>query len=56
MRNLASRNAVQMILMELEHELRSMDRARFTTDGIHFDSIEGQGWMNWRSNSSIQEC
>ena len=34
-----------MILMDLEHELRAMDQARFTTDGINFDSIEGQGWM-----------
>ena len=23
-----------------------MDHARFITDGIHFDNIEGQGWMN----------
>ena len=23
-----------------------MDQTRFTTDGIHFDSIKGQGWMN----------
>ena len=28
-----------------EHELRAMDQARRTTDGIHFDSIEGQAWM-----------
>ena len=34
-----------MIFMDLEHELRAMDQARFTTDGINFDSIEGQGWM-----------
>ena len=32
--------------MDLEHELRAMDQTRFNTDGIHFDSIEGQGWMN----------
>ena len=43
--NLASRNAARMILMDLENELRAMDQARFTTDGIYFDSIEGQGWM-----------
>ena len=29
-----------------EHELRALDQARFTTDGIHFDSLEGQAWMN----------
>ena len=45
-RNLASRNAGRMILMDIEHELRAMDQARLTTDGIHFDSIEGQAWMN----------
>ena len=32
--------------MDLEYELRALDRAKFTTDGIHFDSIEGQSWMN----------
>ena len=46
MRNLASRNAGRMILMDIEHELRAMDQARLTMDGIHFDSIEGQVWMN----------
>ena len=46
MRNLASRNAGQMILMDIEHELRAMDQARLTTDGIHFDVIEGQAWLN----------
>ena len=25
--------------MDIEHELRAMDQARLTTDGIHFDSI-----------------
>ena len=44
-KNLASRNAGRMILMDLEHELRAMDQARFTTDGVHFDSIEGQARM-----------
>ena len=43
-RNLASRNAGRMILME--HELRALHHARFTTDGINFDSIEGQAWVN----------
>ena len=46
LRKLASRNAGRMILMDIEHELRAMDQARLTTDGIHFDSIEGKSWMN----------
>ena len=46
LRNLASRNAGRMILMDIEHELRAMDQARLTADGIHFDSIEGQAWLN----------
>ena len=46
LRNLASRNAGRMILMDIEHELRAMDQARLTTDGIHFDSIEGQACLN----------
>ena len=46
LRNLASRNAGRMILMDIEHEQRAMDQARLTTDGIHFDSIEGQAWLN----------
>ena len=46
LRNLANRNAGRMILMDIEHELRPMDQARLTTDGIHFDSIEGQAWLN----------
>ena len=46
LRNLASRKAGRMILMDNEHELRAMDQARLTTDGIHFDSIEGQAWLN----------
>ena len=45
-RNLASRNAGRMILMDIEHELRALDQARLTTDGIHFDSIERQAWLN----------
>ena len=32
--------------MDIEHELRAMDQARLTTDGIHFDRIEGQAWLN----------
>ena len=46
LRNLASRNTGRMILMDIEHELKAMDQARLTTDGIHFDSIEGQAWLN----------
>ena len=46
LRNLASRNAGRMILMDIEHELRAMDQARLTTDGIHFGSIEGEAWLN----------
>ena len=45
-RNLASRNTKRMIPMKLEHELRALDLVRFNTDGIHFDSIEEQAWMN----------
>ena len=32
--------------MDLDHELRALDQARFTIDGVQFDSIEGQAWMN----------
>ena len=46
LRNLASRNAGRMILMDIEQELRAMDQARLTTDGIPFDSVEGQAWLN----------
>ena len=46
LRSLASWNAGRMILLDIEHELRAMDQARLTTDGIHFDSIEGQAWLN----------
>ena len=46
LRNLASRNAGRMILMDIEHELRAMDQARLITDGIHFDNTEGQAWLN----------
>ena len=45
-RNLANRNAGRMILMDIEHELRAMEQARLTSDGIHFDTIEGQAWLN----------
>ena len=46
MRNLVSRNAGRMILRDIQLELRAMDQARLTTDGIHFDTIEGQAWLN----------
>ena len=46
LRSLASRTAGRMILMDIEQELRALDQARLTTDGIHFDSIEGQAWLN----------
>ena len=46
LRNLASQNTGRMILIDIEHELRAIDQARLTTDGIHFDSIEGQAWLN----------
>ena len=56
LRNLASRNAGQMILMDIEHELRAIDQAKLTTDDIHSDSIEGQAWLNrvfqWRYDGS----
>ena len=32
--------------IDIEHKLRAMDQARLTSDGIHFDSIEGQAWLN----------
>ena len=44
LRNLASQNAGRMILMDIEHELRAMDQARLTS--VHFDSIQGQAWLN----------
>ena len=46
LRNLANRNAGTMILMDIEHELRAMEQAKLTSDGIHFDTIEGQAWLN----------
>ena len=55
LRNLASRNARRMILMDIEHELRAMDQARLTTDGIHFDSIEGQASLNRAFQERLDE-
>ena len=46
LRNLASRNAGRMVLIDIEHELRAMDQARLITKSIHFDTIEGQDWLN----------
>ena len=44
-----------MILMDIEHELRAMDQARLITDGIHFDSIEGQAWLNRVYHEQLDE-
>ena len=41
--------------MDIEHELRAMDQARLTTDGIHFDSIEGQAWLNRVFQERLEE-
>ena len=32
--------------MDIEHELTAMDQTRLPTDGIHFDRLEGQAWLN----------
>ena len=32
--------------MDIEHKLRAIDQTRPATDGIQFDSIDGQAWMN----------
>ena len=45
-RNLANRNAGSLVLIHLEYELRAVDQSRFTVDGVHFDTIEGEIWMN----------
>ena len=41
--------------MDIEHELRAMDQARLTTDEIHFDSIEGQAWLNRVFQERLEE-
>ena len=41
--------------MDIEHELRAMDQARLTTDGIHFDGIEGQAWLNRAFQERLDE-
>ena len=46
LKTLANRNVGLMILMDHENELRAMDQAILTFEGIHFDSIEGQAWMD----------
>ena len=33
----------------------AMDQARLTTDGIHFDSIEGQAWLNRVFQERLEE-
>ena len=55
LRNLASQNAGRLILMDIERELGAMDQARLTTDGIHFDSIEGQAWLNREFQERLDE-
>ena len=55
LRYLASRNAGRMILMDIEHELRAIDQARLTTNGIYSDSIEGQAWMNRVFQERLEE-
>ena len=45
-RNLASRIAGRLVLMDLEYEWRALNQSRFIVDGIHFDTVEGQAWMN----------
>ena len=44
-RNLANRNVGRLGWMNLEDELRALDQSRFTVDGVHFDTIEGQAWI-----------
>ena len=34
------------LIKKLRIAVVSLDQARLTTDGIHFDSIEGQAWLN----------
>ena len=46
LRNLASRNAGRMILIDIAHELRAMEQAILTSDGIHYDTIEKQALLN----------
>ena len=46
LRNLASRNAGRVILMDIEHELRAMGQARLTTDGNELHSTKVQAWLN----------
>ena len=41
--------------MNIEHELRAIDQARLTTDGIHFHSIEGQAWLNQVFQEQLDE-
>ena len=53
--NLESRNAGRMILMDLENQLRALDQARFTTDGLHFESLKGQVWMNCVFHERLDE-
>ena len=54
-RNSASRKSGRMILINLELELRALAQARFTTDGIQFDSIEGEVWNNCLFHERLDE-
>ena len=52
---MACRNAGRRILMDLEHEPRALDEARYTADGIHFDGVEGQAWMKLAFQEQLDE-
>ena len=45
-RSLANRNDGQVILMDLEHNLRALDQTRIFIGGILLDNIKGRAWMN----------
>ena len=44
-----------MIKMDLKHELRPVCQARFTTDGTHFDNIEGQARLDRAFQERVDE-
>ena len=48
-------NTGGVILMDLEHELRALNQARFNTDVKNFDKIEGQAWMNHVFQERMEE-
>ena len=55
MRNLANLKAARLVLMDLKHELRSMDHSRLVVDGILSDSIEVQVWTNRVFQAQLDE-